>query len=497
LTNPYCEALRIRIPVLDEVKDHPEASAYSLLIVALLERGWPLTLAEVAERFARAGVAPYDAALRSLQRCRPARAPVYRDGDRYALDPHDHDVDLWAFRLGLRPPRVASRPPAPAVPPPLPGPEVPLTVAELDEVWRDANLYGWSAQRVALCVLDAHREPLTPAEIVAFVSARTKWHLLSEGSAKYWRRGAPIRPLEEGGWAVEPGHPALRPARQALRDRLTLLRRWAALRPDPAAVKDLMRAAEERRAAHGAELARLRRVLAHAFPSEAPRAVVLVDVAARELTTYTADDLPQVRKRLDDFDVIIAVEVRPLLRALQYDPGGRRLAELGPPQKSTKLNRRGRTLKITTALLVWGSCGIGRPFGDEERLRRYLATGQTAKLHRRLEADAKALFALYEYGRLHGAVRLRWGFLDETIPAPWVHRDETRLYGLVRDARDLDAELEVVIGSAPGWKDPWARARRCRAVSDGTTYGVQLVDEEGAVIADRDVQLARLVTRVH
>jgi hypothetical protein len=45
-------------------------------------------------------------------------------------------------------------------------------------------------------------------------------------------------------------------------------------------------------------------------------------------------------------------------------------------------------------------------------------------LHRRLEADAKALLALYQYGRLHGAVRLRWGFLDEMIPAPWVHRDE-------------------------------------------------------------------------
>ena len=83
------------------------------------------------------------------------------------------------------------------------------------------------------------------------------------------------------------------------------------------------------------------------------------------------------------------------------------------------------------------------------------------------------------------------------IPAPWVHRDETTLYGRVRQARDLDAELEVVIGSAPGWKDPWGRARRCRAFSDGSAYGVQLVDEAGAVVADRDVQLARLVTSTH
>lgn len=52
----------------------------------------------------------------------------------------------------------------------------------------------------------------------------------------------------------------------------------------------------------------------------------------------------------------------------------------------------------------------------------------------RLEADAKSLFALYEYGRLHVAVRLRWGFLDEMLAAPWVHRDEPTLYKLKKQA---------------------------------------------------------------
>ena len=85
--------------------------------------------------------------------------------------------------------------------------------------------------------------------------------------------------------------------------------------------------------------------------------------------------------------------------------------ELGPPQKTRQLNRRGRKLQITTRLLVHGSCGITRPFGDERVLRGYLREGRDAKLRRRLAADAKSLFALYQYGRLHGAVRLRWGFL--------------------------------------------------------------------------------------
>jgi len=493
LTNPYCEALGIRVPALGSVKDHPEANVYALMIVALLERGQPLSLLEVAARFAEVGIATADAALASLQRCRPARAPVYRDGDRYALDPHDYDLDLWAFRLGLRPPKALRRPATgPARPAPLPPLEVRLAVDELKEAWHDASLYTWSPQRVAMCVLDAHGEALAPDEVVAFVAAQTEMHPLRRID-KRWGRPSPISLREDGRWALEPGHPWMISARKAVRDRLVLVRKWAAMRPDPAAIEANQRASEERREKHGAELARLRRVLVHAFPPAAPQAVVLVDLAAHELTTLTRDLLPRVHDTLAAHDVIAAVDVRPLLRALGFDPGPRRVAELGPPQKTMKLNKRGRTLRITTPMLVWGSCGIGRPFGDEQRLRGYLQAGETAKLHRRLEADAKALAALYEYGRLHGAVRLRWGFLDEMISAPWVHRDETRLYGLMIEAQKLDAPLEVVVGSAPGWQDPWARARRCRVVSDGTRWGRHLIDPTGAVLRERDVQLARLV----
>ena len=110
--NPYCRILGIAVPDLASVKDHREANTYSLLIVALLERGEPMTLGEVAERFAEAGMASHERAHLSLTRCKPARAPLYRDGDRYALDVHDDDeLGLWLFRLGLRPPQVlAPRP---------------------------------------------------------------------------------------------------------------------------------------------------------------------------------------------------------------------------------------------------------------------------------------------------------------------------------------------------------------------------------------------------
>lgn len=67
MDNPYCEALGIKVPVLEELIDLRQANTYSLMIVALLERDGPMTLAEVAERFAEAGIAPAEWSLRSFE----------------------------------------------------------------------------------------------------------------------------------------------------------------------------------------------------------------------------------------------------------------------------------------------------------------------------------------------------------------------------------------------------------------------------------------------
>ncbi len=277
-----------------------------------------------------------------------------------------------------------------------------------------------------------------------------------------------------------------------------MARKYAAMRPDPAAIQANAAAVERQRAAHAVELSALRRALLVAFPVAKPEAVALVDVGAHAIETFVGPaEFGELRRRLARFKVLGAVEVRTLLRALDVDPGERRLAELGPPQKSKQLNRRGRSLKITTAMLVQGSCGIARPFGDDQVLAGYLATGQLTKLRRRLEADAKSLFALYEYGRLHGCVRLRWGFLDEPIPAPWVHRDERTIWELMRTAEAMVAPLEVVVGTAPGWEDPWARVERVRVIKDPGGWGLILVDERGIQVDKLDVQRARLGVVVH
>ena len=494
-TNEWCHVLGINVPSLEAVKDHREANAYALLIVTLLECGEAMTLPEVAARFEEAGVAPEWRALLSLKRCKPGRAPIYRDGDHYQLDPHDDALDLWVFRLGLRPPKIAQLRVVRPEPEPLPDPGTPLTVDELDEAWPDASLRSWSDQRLALAVLEASGGPMMPDDVVAFVAERTRWHYFRNRPRMFTHHGSPVRVLDDGRWSIAPdADEALQSARKAVRARLETARRHAAMRPDPAVIEARIKMAERERAARGLELAKLRRVLLVAFPAKKPGAVTLLDVNQHEIETLVDHEIGALPERLAAFDIIGAMDVRVLLRTIGFDPGERRLAELGPPQKRKKLNKSGRTLKITTALLVRGSCGISRPFGDVEKFDAYLRAGQHTKLRRRLEADAKSLYALYQYGRLHGAVRLRWGFLDERIPAPWVHRDEPKLYNLKEAALETRVPLEVVVGTAPGWEDPWSRARLVRVEKDQSGWYTWLADELG-VVDEAEIQLARLSTR--
>lgn len=492
-TNPYCQALGISVPDLARAKDKPDANFYSLLIVALLERGAPMTLLEAAQRFEQAGIAPAASALQSLKRCKPGRPPIYRDGDLYALDPHDDGTDFWAFRLELRPRRAPMLAVVRPAPQPLPSGDEPVTIAELDEAWRGGYFSAWSAQRFAICVLDAHQDAMHPAEVVAFLLSRGVRSRLDAESVKLWRAAA-IRVRPDGRWELDAAHTAVTGARKAVRERIAVLRRSAHIRPDPAVQQALINAGERRRADNGERLARMSRVLVHAFPLARPEAVALLDVGTREITTFMGDELGRAHDVLSRYDIIAGVQVREELRALAFDPGSRRLAELSPPQKSIQLNQRGRTLKITNQLLVQGSCGISRPFGDSKVMSRYLSSGQTTKLRLRLEADAKSLYALYQYGRLHGMVRLRWGFMETSIAAPWVHPDETKLYSLMKQALETGSMLEVVVGNAPGWSDPWARAFRVRVEKEVGGWQLELYDELGHFIEPDDMQLARHCT---
>ena len=159
---------------------------------------------------------------------------------------------------------------------------------------------SWSAQRVAVAVLDAHQSPMSSDEVINFVSARSRWSPLRPESAQFWRSGA-IVVREDGVWELDRTHEVVRSAREAVRNRVSDIRRWAATRPDTVAMEAHRQRIERERTAHARELAAMRRVLVHAFPATRPRAVALVDVGAREVTTFLGVEIRPALQRLSEY----------------------------------------------------------------------------------------------------------------------------------------------------------------------------------------------------
>ncbi len=497
----WCQLLGIARPKLDTVVGHTDANTYALLITALLERGAPMTLSEVAERFEAAGVAHRDTALASLKRCRPARAPVYRDGDTYGLDPYDDELDLWTFRLGLRGPKIPLPPrEAPPPPPPRPAPEVPLTTEELDLAWTDASLHSpWSAQRLALAVLDANGGPMSPADVVAAVTTRSKWHALHADPSRFAYGNSPITLLPDGRWAIRPeGLEQVLKAREAVRDAAEKARARAATRFDPAAYAERQAAFEALRRSHAAELARLGRAVLVVYPPKKPIAAVLVDDSKHTLETFMGEPaLAALRARLPAYDVIAAEDVRGVLRALGHDPGEQRLHDLAPPQKQITVSPRGRTVKITREMIAKSSCGHSRPFTAPDKLDRHIARRDHDALRRALESDACSWHALYEYGRLHHWVRLVVGRLEAQLPVGWAHGDELWLNDLKKAALAGDIPLEIVCDAPGPWDDPWAKAFRVTVHPGDTAWDSYVLDPHGYGVEDGDILRARLAVVRH
>ncbi len=289
--NPWCQALGIKPPRLEAVARHREANTYARLIVALLERGEAMTLEAVAQRFATAGISDASDALAALSHGKPGRPPVYRDGDRYYLDPHDDELDLWVFRLGLRPPRHVPAPEAvPPTPPPLPPLTTPVTRDELAEAWKNVSLYTWSTQRIALAFLDATGGPAVPAEVAAFVRGCTQYELSLRATEQFGRRGCPVAVLQDGRWTLAANaEDALFAMRRAVRARLETVRRWASVHTAPAVVAQNIEALRLQRLEHSEALAKLKRAVLIAHPAKAPRALALLDVTAHTLETFVEE----------------------------------------------------------------------------------------------------------------------------------------------------------------------------------------------------------------
>jgi hypothetical protein len=220
------------------------------------------------------------------------------------------------------------------------------------------------------------------------------------------------------------------------------------------------------------DAARLRRAVLRLVPDKGmPVAAALLDVQAHTIQTFVGQELQELRAAIEVFGFVAARRVREALHAIGVSDQDRfRLVDLRPPRKTRRLNRQGRLLTITPELLITSTTGISRPLGEPSRIAAYLRRGEIGKLRRRIESDVKALYAFYNYGMLHGCVRLRWGFLDEVYPVDWAIPGDTQLYERLRAFRGTGEQVDLVWGWVPSWTDPWSRACRVRIVSLGLLH---------------------------
>ncbi|WP_437572712.1 hypothetical protein [Sorangium sp. So ce542] len=493
--NRYCERLGIAVPRVEDVAAQGTAKLFHLMIVALLERGGPMTLDEIAERLESAGVLAETGDLaHSLKKAWHGMAPVYRDATgHFGLDLDALALHVVMRATGLLATRAAPPPPAPA--PPAPGDDVPLSAEELDAAFRDRYMTSLSWVRQAAAVLDARQEAMTAQQIESLLAALTK-HRTTLGE----RNGPENSDLfvlgADGRLTLAPRAPGLALMRRAIRklSRPELIRR--AERAACTARIAARRAELDAEARRDAEIARrARRAVVRVVPfPEEPQAAAVLDVGQRSIRTFLGRDMAELAGALERFDVIAGLHIRDTLLALGLDADRRRVVDLRPPKKSRRLNRAGRILEITPELLIAGTTGISRPLGDPEKVASYLAEGDHAKLARRLESDVKALHAFYQYGVLHGFVRLRWGFIDEVLSTEWALPGDVSLYQQLKSASETGAAVDLVVGAAPGWADPWSRARRVR-VLDICSNGVLVAEGEGRAtfaIARDEIQAVRL-----
>jgi hypothetical protein len=492
--NRYCERLGIDVPRVEAVAERGTAKLFHLMVTALLERGAPMTLDEIADRLEAAGVvAETGDVAYSLQKAWHGMEPVYRDATgRFGLNLDAFDLRILVQTIGLG--RSAEPlPPAPTLP--MPGDEVPLSAEEIDAAFRDRSVTSLSWIRMAAAVLDARQAPMTAEEIEAFLAG------LTENRAKLGPRDRPDKSdlflIDEAGRLTQnpaaPGLFAMRRAIRKLSHPVLVQRAQRVEREKHFAVRRAELDAEARR---DAEIARkLRRAVVRVVPSaEDPWAAAVLDVGQRSIRTFIGREVTELAGALEQFDVIAGLYIRDTLLALRLDADRFRVVDLKPPKKSRRLNRAGRTLQITPELLIAGTTGISRPFGEPEKVARYLSEGDHPKLARRLESDVKALHAFYQYGVLHGSVRLRWGFLDEGLATEWALPGEVLLYEQLKAASESGAAVDLVVGTAPGWDDPWSRAQRVHVVAL-RFHDVLVVEGEGRIaspIARDEIQAVRL-----
>jgi hypothetical protein len=467
-SNRYCQRLDIPVPSVEAAAKQRDVGLSHLMVVALLERGWPMTLDEIAARLERAALPPrfakdnLRAALRAAWHGRP---PIVRDtDDRLALDLLFSEWWRLLLDIGGPPARVV-RQPTPEFR--LPSDDVPLSGEEVDAAFKERSLVVYSGIRQAAAILEAAGAPLTLQEINArLAQLSSDGAVIREESLSAWRSDLVL--VEPGGTLrINPASAAIPALRRDIRRkafaRLRVEAEHARFDADRPAFEQARDATERR---DMEQAGATRRALVHIVPGNGRAlAVAVIDAQARRLRILTGEELREIGSTLEAFDLLAGLDLRPSLRALGLDAERWLLAELRPTDRTHHPTYHTRVPVTLEAIIRATVRGRKMPAGPDQ-WQRLFEKGRDDAIRKRLAADAETLFALYEYGALQGGVRLRARTGDHLLEVSWGMRGDPDIHSILAAAKRAWAPLDAMVGSPPGLADPWTHAVRMDIVEE-------------------------------
>jgi hypothetical protein len=466
-----------------------------LMVMAVAEAGRPMTYEAIRVRLERRGI---HTSVLSLQRAWHGRPQLRKDASGALELERESDLLGWKVlvhdvrdQLGLLPS------PAPKPAPPPPDGRTPLTWEELARAFSASPLPRLTAGQLLGALLEGIGHPAGAEEVKARGQELGRSWLGSLQSCAC-HRASPVLRVGDDLWAADTDHVRMAEARAEIR--LTL-RRWEKAEEQRRGCRESAERRRREEAQQAARWATARRCFLRTFWHRGQLvAASLLDPDSLEIASVANED--ELRARLSEVQIILALGPPKELAMLDLTVASYDLVDLRTSIRTRRLNKAGRTLKVTPGLLIGSTLGKGWSLGNSRQLATWVGQGQLGKIRQRLASEAKTLYAFHAYGALHGFVRLRWGFLDEEVPVRWRLPGQPGLAERLRAAANRGRAVDVVLWGPPGWADPWSRALRCepagtswwraklRRLDDGQELDVPLADIYAVKEADQNEGLS-------
>ncbi len=218
-----------------------------------------------------------------------------------------------------------------------------------------------------------------------------------------------------------------------------------------------------------AQASQIRRALLHIVPpGQQARAAAVIELSrsvsekreqapASDVQVFAADNLLKLADRLEDFDFLAGVDLRISLRAMGLDPERWLLAELRPVQRTFRPAEQS-AVPVALPAVVQATTGVARVPADAATWGRLLDPKRLHDVAGRLATEAHALRLLYEYGALHGGVRVRTRPGDRLLPVEWGLAGDPDVHSVLDAAMRACASVDLVIHAPRNLADSWKHA---------------------------------------